>query len=405
MSAVHDVAVAGGGIAGLATALRLAAAGADVVVIDAGPPPLARSMADGRTAALLRPAIALLDDLGVWQQVSVDAGRLAALRIVNLSDSTGIDADVTFEAAEVGLSSFGSNVPNDRLREALFDACMKSPAVRLLLGRRITGIDVGAQGARLVLDSGNAVAAKLIVAADGQRSSVRRAIGMSASERAYGQTAIVCSFAHERSHHNISIELHRPGGPFTMVPLPGKRSSLVWVEFDDLAGSLLQLDDAGFRAELERRVEPWLGAVDHASARHNFPLRAVLANRLTAPRVALAGEAAHALSPIGAQGLNLSLRDVDVLGDLVERAKRAGADVGSNRLLVDYRTARGADVRARFHAVDGLNRAVASDLRPLRAARAFGLRLAGRMPMLRRQLMHTMMRPVTLPATLARLAG
>jgi 2-octaprenyl-6-methoxyphenol hydroxylase len=404
VSVVYDVAVAGGGIAGLATALRLAAAGADVLVIDARPPPAAGAV-DGRTAALLDPAIMLLDDLGVWLQVAADAARLAALRIVNLSVRRGVDADVTFRASEAGLSSFGSNVPNDRLRQALFDACTNTSMIRLLHGRKITGMDVSEDAARLVVDDGSAVAAKLIVAADGQRSFVRRTVGIGATERAYGQTAIVCSFAHEWPHHDTSIELHRPGGPFTMVPLPGTRSSLVWVEFDDVAAALSRLDDAAFCAELERRAKPWLGAVDDVSTRQQFPLRAILADRLTAPRVALASEAAHALSPIGAQGLNLSLRDVDALGHLVDHAKRAGADVGSERLLADYRVARGADIRARFHAVDALNRAVASDLRPLRMARAWVLRLAGQTPMLRKQLMRTMMRPVTLPRPLARLAA
>jgi 2-octaprenyl-6-methoxyphenol hydroxylase len=399
-----DVAVVGGGIVGLAAALRLSAAGASVAVIDASSAPSDSAPLDGRTAALLAPAVDLLRRLGAWQGLAV-AAPLTAIRIVNLDDRGRTDGDVTFRAGEIGLTTFGYNIPNDALRRALWRSCEKHPKIRVLSNRRLSGLDVRGDRAGLSLDHGASLDARLIVGADGRNSVVRQASRIGVSEHAYGQSALVCSFAHQRAHHGTSIELHRSGGPFTMVPLPGKRSSLVWVEFDDVARHLESLDERGFAAALGERVRPWLGEVSEVSERSRFPLRAMLARRLTGPRVALAGEAAHALSPIGAQGLNLSLRDVEALGDLVEMALASGQDPGSHKLLMDYSAKRTADVRARFHAIDNLNRAVASPLTPLRMVRGLGLRAVGQIPPLRRQVIRAMMDPVTLPGPLARLAG
>lgn len=190
-----------------------------------------------------------------------------------------------------------------------------------------------------------------------------------------------------------------------MVPLPGRRSSLVWVELTEKANALMALDDRAFLQELNLQASPWLGHVSAASGRRCYPLSGVLAKSLTAPKTVLIGEAAHALSPIGAQGLNLSLQDVSVLSELIDQALAEKRDPGDPTLLDTYSKRRMPDIRARFMAVDGLNRMVATDWPLMGLARATGLHALARLPFARRRLMHAMMTPLTLPNALARMAA
>lgn len=190
-----------------------------------------------------------------------------------------------------------------------------------------------------------------------------------------------------------------------MVPLPGQQSSLVWVEPTEKANALMVMEETAFLRELDIQASPWLGHVSGVSARRSYPLSGVLAKSLTAPRAILIGEAAHALSPIGAQGLNLSLQDVSFLGDLINQAITAKSDPGSTMLLDSYRRQRMPDIRARYLAIDGLNRMVASDWRLVSLARATGLRALAKLPFIRRRLMHAMMTPLELPGALARMAA
>ncbi|MDH3659309.1 MAG: FAD-dependent oxidoreductase [Alphaproteobacteria bacterium] len=401
----YDVAVAGGGIVGLSAALAAGQAGADVALVDRRPAPRKRAASDGRTAALLDPAITFLDRLGAWPELVGDAAPLDALRIVNLNNQSATNADVTFQASEVGLGAFGYNIPNDSLSRALFEKCAEQDAITLIANTSFSHGDVDDDQVILNLDNGMQVEVRLLVAADGRRSAVRQALRIDMRIHDYKQSAIVCSFDHDRPHDTTSIELHWPGGPFTMVPLPGQRSSLVWVEPTEKADELMALDEVSFRRELEIQASPWLGHVGGVSARRCYPLSAVLATSLTAPRTVLIGEAAHALSPIGAQGLNLSLQDVSHLGDLISEAIRTMADPGAAALLQRYSKKRMPDIRARFHAVDGLNRMVASDWRMIGLLRAAGLQTLGKLPFMRRGLMRAMMRPLELSDVFTRMAA
>lgn len=401
----YDVAIVGGGIVGLSAALAAGKAGANVVLIDRGPAPRFRSMPDGRTAALLDPSIAFLDRLGVWHSLAQYAAPLKALRIVSLKDQRAANADLTFRANEVALDAFGYNIPNDALSRALHAKACATDSVTLLTSTSTSSIYIASDHVVLTLDDGRHIASKLLVAADGRHSTVRQALGIDAQIRDYGQSAIVCSFDHDWPHEATSVELHRSGGPFTMVPLLGQRSSLVWVEPTERANALMVSEETDFVRELDIQASPWLGHVSDVSPRRSYPLSGVLAKSLTAPRTVLIGEAAHALSPIGAQGLNLSLQDVSFLGDLIDQAITARSDPGSAKLLATYRRQRTPDIRARYLAVDGLNRMVASDRRFVSLARATGLQALAKLPFIRRRLMRAMMTPLELPGPFARMAA
>ena len=273
----YEVAVVGGGVVGLSAALAAAQAGASVALVERRPAPRERTVSDGRTAALLDPAIAFLERLGAWPELVDDVTPLDALRIVNLNKKGAPNADVTFQASEVGLDAFGYNVPNDSLGRALFEKCAEHEAITLITNTQFSHVAVDDNQAVLNLDNEMQVVAKLLVAADGRRSAARQALRIETRSHDYEQSAIVCSFDHDRPHDATSIELHRPGGPFTMVPLPGQRSSLVWVEPTERTDELMALDEESFRRELEMQASPWLGDVGGVSARRCYPLSAVLA--------------------------------------------------------------------------------------------------------------------------------
>jgi len=395
------VAVVGGGPAGLAAALALVQAGCPVTLLDARPFPASSAgfPEEARTVALLGPALELLDRLGVGAELSGESAPLRALRLVSLAaDEAEPEADVTFEAAEIGLREFGRNLRIGRLRAALIGALRRRGAE--LLGDTPLETVLRERDGLLLVHARGVLPVAMVVAADGRRSVVRRSLRIWADERPSGRTAIATSFSHARPHRGVSIELHRPGGAFTMVPLPGARSSLVWIEPDASARRLMRLPDAAFRDEVERRVRRWLGEVGEVGPREAWPLAPMVARRLVAPRAALLGEAAHALSPVGAQGLNTSLRDVAVLAELVDRARDRGEAPWSAEVLLAYERARLADIRARFLLTEGLAAAVATDLTPVRFARTLGLRLLGKLPPLKAAVMHGLMRPMALPLPL-----
>lgn len=385
-----EIAVVGAGITGMAMALSLARHGAEVSLLAAGtlPAPRTERSGDGRTAALMQPAIELLTRLGVFDPPSLGAEPLYRLRIV--SADGGEATSITFDAAEIGLEAFGWNIPNAGLAARLAAAIRREPKITLYEGAALGS--VAETRDRLILRAGGTLlAARLVIGADGRDSVVRETAAIGTTERNRGQTAIVCRFAHSRPHRNVSTELHRKGGPFTMVPLPGRNSSLVWVDTDSRSTERLALGDAAFLAAMAEHAEPWLGAVSDVSVRHAYPIRARLAKALTAPRRALVGEAAHVMSPLGAQGLNLSLRDVATLAGLLR--DHAG-DPGNDTLLEAYASARTTDVKARFWGVDTLNLLVKGSLPPFRQASSLAFGLLDRLPPARKLLMQGLMQGV-----------
>lgn len=366
-------AVVGGGPAGIASALALGRAGLDVVL--AAPPhrPLGLA-ADTRTAALFAGSIELLKNVGAWEALAPHSAPIEAIRIVDDTGGLLRAPEVVFTASEVGRDAFGWNVPNDRLVAALLTAAA-APESRVSLHETagIAKVEIGSTAARLTSQEEAEFEARLVVGADGRNSICRAAAGITTRSWRYEQAALIATFRHGRPHQGISTEFHRPAGPFTTVPLPGLRSSLVWVERPEEARRLLALDEAAFRSTLEGRLQGLLGAVGEIGPRAVFPLSGLTAETFGRNRVALVGEAGHVIPPIGAQGLNLGLRDAATLADCVAAASVEGRDPGGAEALDAYSRRRRPDVAARVATVDVLNRSLLSGFLPVHLARGLGL--------------------------------
>lgn len=377
-----DVAVIGTGPAGLASALALA--GLDVRVVAIGAPPTGR---DTRTAALFAGSITLLENLGVGR-VCRDAGEpIAGIRIIDDMGALLRAPEVTFTAAEAGLERFGYNVPNARLVEALRARAAELPRLTLV-DANVGEVLIGDNGAEVRLADGRTLTVRLIVGADGRQSLCRQAAQIPVKMWDYEQSAVTCTFAHQRPHGGVSTEFHRPAGPFTIVPSPGRTSSLVWVERPDIAAELAGLQEAAFREALEQRLHGMLGAVGDIGPRGVFPLTGMTAQEAGRNRVALVGEAVHVIPPIGAQGLNLGLRDAACIADCVADALAAGGDIGAPAVLEAYGRMRRTDIASRIWTVDLLNRSLLSTAAPVQALRGIGLHILKNVGPLRRLAMR-----------------
>ena len=380
MTEAVDIIVVGAGPSGLAAGCAMAAAGVSVVV--AGPPAPAGADREGRTAALFPEALGVLDAIGVWGDVAALSAPIAAIRIVDDMGRLLRAPEVRFDAADTGLAVLAQNVPNGALLQALE---RRAEGLATLHRRHETAtvISPDATGVTVQLAGGASLRARLVVAADGRRSMARAAAGIDVDEWRYEQTAITTAFAHSRPHGGVSTEFHRPAGPFTVIPLPGNRSALVWLETPAEAERLVALDDAAFCAIVQERLNGLLGAVRSVNPRVRYPMGGLIASKRGARRIALVGETAHAFPPIGAQGLNLTLRDIAELARLVVAAQADGTDIGAESLLTAYDTARSGDVARRVYGVDLLNRSLLAG--PLVGlARGAGLHALHAVPALKR---------------------
>jgi 2-octaprenyl-6-methoxyphenol hydroxylase len=388
-----EVAVIGGGPAGLVSAIALVAAGVDTLLI--APP----AKADQRTTALLAGSVTALETLGVWQACLPNAAPLRQIRIVDDTRRLIRAPEIAFNAAEIGLDAFGYNIENQHLIAAL-----ESRAEVLKLQRIASAalaIEAGLGGIAIRIADGE-LRARLVIGADGQRSLARASAGIGSTRRAYPQSALTLNLTHRRAHQDISTEFHTESGPFTLVPLPGRRSSLVCVLDHATTAQFAAMTDVQLSAEIERRAHSLLGTMSVERDRGVFPLAVETADAFARGRIALVGEAAHVVPPIGAQGLNLGLRDSASIAELVADAHRRNRDVGSPDLLARYDAQRRADVASRTVAVDLLNRSLLTDFIPAQGARGLSLYLVDRIGPLRRALMREGVAPAAVQPRLMR---
>lgn len=402
MRDIYDVIIVGGGLVGLTLGLGLARHKVSVAVIDGLDPAEVRGAAfDGRSSAIADASVTMLETLGVWPRVAPYAQPINDIlvsdgRVVGrFSEGGAAPTFLHFDAQELRTADgevrpMGYIVENRLMRDGLYDAIDAEGAdgsITLLAPEHAEDVEFGADMVRVKLRSGDVLGAGLCVAADGKFSPLRTQVGIRTMSWGYGQSGLVATVAHEFDHNGLAQEYFLPLGPFAILPMTAKRSSLVWTETTDAAETLMGLPDDAFLSELKRRFGDYLGAVEVAGPRWSYPLSLGLAERYVAARLALVGDAAHAIHPIAGQGFNLGLRDVAALVEVVVEAKRLGQDIGFDTVLARYQQWRRFDALVLGVVTDGLNRLFANDAGPVRLARDLGLAAVNRLGPLRRLLM------------------
>jgi 2-octaprenyl-6-methoxyphenol hydroxylase len=383
----HDVVVIGGGPAGLTAAIALAKAGAHTALIARRAP-----YADNRTTALLGGSVDLLRELDVWPRCQDKAAPLQTMRLVDDTGRLIRAPEVRFSCDEIGLDAFGYNIDNRALTIALEERAAELSDLTRFDDEADT-ISPDDADVEIRTGHGKSLSARLVVGADGRQSLCREAAGIEVRRRDLNQAAVTFNVSHSRPHRGISTEFHTPQGPCVFVPLPGDRCSVVWVAAPKEADRLIALSDDELSVAAETQSHSIFGRIHVEPGRHLFPLGIEQPRQFAHHRIALVGEAAHVLPPIGAQGLNMGLRDAADIADIVREAMLSGEDVGSPQVLKRYDSARRADVSSRTFAIDMANRSLLSDFLPVQTLRAVGMHLIGSIGPLRRLAMREGLSP------------
>jgi len=387
-----DILISGGGVAGLTAAAAFGKAGFSVICADPTPPVTERDAegSDLRTTAFLQPSQTLLDQIGLWDRYAPHAAALQIMRIVDAGGEVSEPRLVKeFDASDISEKPFGWNLPNWLLRRELVAFLQDLPNVDLRQGVGTKSLFTRTQEARVTLTDSSLISCRLVIAADGRSSPMRDAAGIGVKTMRYGQKALAFAVTHPQPHQNVSTEIHRSGGPFTLVPLPdyqGKSSTaIVWMETGPEVDRLANLPVPEFEAAMNERSCGILGELTLASRRTVWPIISQVAERMSSERLALIAEAAHVVPPIGAQGLNMSLGDLRALLDL---ATANPSDLGSRKMLDQYHKTRHGEVQVRVTGIDLLNRASMAHAQPLRDARAMGLNALYSLAPVRKTLMQ-----------------
>jgi 2-octaprenyl-6-methoxyphenol hydroxylase len=381
-----ELLVAGGGLNGLLLGIACADAGLQVAVIDRqDAATMLDEKFDGRTSAIAYGSKLVLDGVGLWKAIEDEAEPIREIRVADDDSPLFLHYDHRDLGSDAPL---GYIVENRVLRRALLDRARELPRLQLLTPRVVGGVTADDGATIATLGDGAQLRARLVAAADGRESPLRRAAGIRTVEWRYKQTGIVVTVAHELPHAGIAIEHFLPAGPFAILPMTGNRSSIVWTEDAALAPHIVALPDAEFTAELAARFGGFLGAIEPVGPRWAYPLSLMQAERYIDRRLALVGEAAHVIHPIAGQGLNVGIRDIAALAEAVIDARRLGLDIGDESVLERYQRWRRLDAVLLAGVTDGLNRLFSNTIAPVKLARDLGLAAVNRLPPLKRLLMQ-----------------
>jgi len=381
-----ELVIAGAGLTGMLLGVACAGAGLPVAVVDPQDPAAMLTPGfDGRTSAIAYGSRLVFDGVGLWPDIAPEAEPIREIRVADDESPLFLHYDSRDLGGDTPL---GYIVENRVLRRALYERARALANLRLVAPRRIAAVEASATGVVARLDDGGALRARLVAAADGKESPLRRGAAIRATQWRYHQIGIVTTVAHARPHGGIAVEHFLPAGPFAILPMTGNRSSIVWTEHADLAPALLALPEAEFAAELRARFGGFLGEIESIGPRWAYPLALLQAERYVARRLALVGEAAHVIHPIAGQGLNIAIRDVAALSELIVDQRRRGLDIGDDWVLERYQRWRRADALLLAAVTDGLNRLFSNAIPPLRLARDLGLAMVNQLPPLKRLLMR-----------------
>ena len=374
-----DILVVGGGLNGLPLAIAVAGAGLDVVVLDReDPTAVVANTFDGRVSAIAHASRNLLRSIGVWDHVPA-AEPMLDIRITDGPSKLFLH----YDHRQLGDEPFGHMVENRHMRVALQARVKEIENLTILAPVTYTDIERRQDGATVTLSDGREIDARLIVAADGRNSAVREGAGIGKVGWSYDQVGIVCTVKHERPHNGVAQERFLNPGPFAILPMSENRSSLVWTERTEAAGKIMALDEEMFHREMARRFGTYLGDLKITGPRWSYPLALHQADSYIGERLALIGDAAHGMHPIAGQGLNLGLRDVAALAEVIIDTARLGLDPGTQNVLDRYQTWRRFDSMMLLGITDGLNRLFTTDVAPVRLARDVGLAAVNKMPKLK----------------------
>lgn len=380
-----DVLIIGGGPVGGLLATVLAGAGVQVAVVEAAPPEvLARPGSDARAIAIAYSAQKLISAAGAWEGMADEAGSILEIRVTDNASPLFLH----YDHLEIGDDPLGWIVPNPAIRRSIMARLRAQPAATLFAPARVRRLERLAGRVEAELEDGRVLRASLAVAADGRGSKTREAAGIGITRRDYKASGIVCFMAHSEPHHGIAHERFLPAGPFALLPLAGHRSGVVWTEANDVAAAICGQDDAAFRAELAAKIGGFLGEISLEGPRFHHPLTLHFADDIIAQRLALVGDAAHGMHPIAGQGMNMGIRDVAALAEVIVDARRLGLDPGGPEVLERYRRWRRFDTMLMLGLTDGLDRLFSNDLGPLKLARRLGLAAVDRLPEAKRFFMR-----------------
>jgi 2-octaprenyl-6-methoxyphenol hydroxylase len=381
-----DVIIFGGGLVGLALASALDSSGLSVIVVDpADPAPRTEAAFDGRTSAVSSSSMRMLETIGVADQLAQPGCPIWRIAVADGLEPGGLHFDPEDQ------EPLGFMNENRHLRAALQARAGAGKNIWLLWKSRVASVDRGEAGVIVALQDGRKLHAPLLVAADGRNSATREAAGINVARWKYDHRAIVSVIRHERPHEHVAYEIFYPTGPFALLPMNdddvGHRSAIVWSVPQDDAAGWLSLADEDFAAETEAAMGGFLGKVAMLAPRSSFPLGFHHAAQITAQRLALVGDAAHAIHPIAGQGLNLGFRDVAALAQVLVEGARLGLDLGDKQLLDRYQRWRSLDALSVAFATDTLTRLYGVPGKTASAVRRFGMGLVGRISPLRNRLM------------------